>query len=114
MAQRIQTCCFGQQSELAEKRRSHELYLLRFVQQYMKQVFTYAGTLSLSKEMKSVSDVNRLEAGDVFIKGGSPGHAVIVLDVATNANGEKVFLLAQSYMPAQDIHVLVNTNNVSL
>ncbi len=82
--------------------------------QYMKQVFTYAGTLSLSKEMKSVSDVNRLEAGDVFIKGGSPGHAVIVLDVATNANGEKVFLLAQSYMPAQDIHVLINPNNVSL
>ena len=31
-----------------------------------------------------------------------------VVDVAANAVGERVFLLAQSYMPAQDIHVLRN------
>ena len=44
--------------------------------------------------------------GDVFVEGGFPGHAVIVLDVAENAHGERLFLLAQSYMPAQDMHVL--------
>ena len=31
---------------------------------------------------------------------------VIVLDVATDASGRAAYLLAQSYMPAQDIHVL--------
>ena len=37
------------------------------------------------------------------------GHAVIVVDMAENpATGEKLYLLAQSYMPAQDIQVLVN------
>ncbi len=49
-----------------------------------------------------------MEPGDVFIRGGSPGHAVIVMDMAMNRNGEKIYLLAQSYMPAQDIHVLRN------
>ncbi len=47
--------------------------------------------------------------GDVFIKGGFPGHAVLVADMVENkATGEKRFLLLQSYMPAQDIHVLKN------
>ena len=35
-----------------------------------------------------------------------PKNAVIVLDVATDASGRAAYLLAQSYMPAQDIHVL--------
>jgi len=37
----------------------------------------------LSKEIKPVNDLNNLQAGDVFIKAGSPGHAMIVVDVAT-------------------------------
>ncbi len=78
---------------------------------YLEQVFTYAGTLSLSKELKSVS-ISNMQPGDVFIKGGSPGHAVIVVDMATDAKtGKKMFMLAQSYMPAQEIQVLKNPNN---
>jgi len=80
---------------------------------YMTMVFNYAGTLSLEKELQQ-QPLNNLKAGDVFIKGGSPGHAVIVIDVAENENGEKVFLLAQSYMPAQNIHILKNPNNPNL
>jgi len=30
------------------------------------------------------------------------------MDVAENTAGKKIFMLAQSYMPAQDIHVLIN------
>lgn len=74
---------------------------------YMQQVFTYAGTLSLAQELQPAAQLP-LEAGDVFIHGGSPGHAVIVVDVASNSSGQQIFMLAQSYMPAQDIHVLRN------
>jgi len=76
--------------------------------QYLQTVFAYAGTLSLCKELKPVPSIHDIKPGDVFIKGGSPGHAVIVIDVAANAAGKKMFLLAQSYMPAQDIHILKN------
>lgn len=80
---------------------------------YLTMVFSYAGTLSLAKEMKKVT-VKALQIGDVFIQGGSPGHAVIVVDVAKNENGEKMFLLVQSYMPAQEIHVLKNFNGTDI
>ena len=74
---------------------------------YMTIIFSYAGTLSLSQEMKSI-DVANIQVGDVFIQGGSPGHAVLVIDVAENNTGQKMFMLAQSYMPAQDMHILTN------
>jgi hypothetical protein len=80
---------------------------------YLNLAFSYCGTLSLSKEMKSIS-VSEISIGDVFIRGGSPGHAVIVMDVARNANGKKIFLLGQSYMPAQEFHILVNPNDLKL
>jgi len=80
---------------------------------YLETVFIYAGTLSLSKSLKSVDFMN-MQIGDVLIQGGSPGHAVIVIDMAENTKGEKLYMLAQSYMPAQDIHVLKNNTNPGL
>jgi hypothetical protein len=59
--------------------------------------------------------LSELSVGDVFIQGGLPGHAVIIVDMAVNKNtGEKLFLLAQSYMPAQEIQILKNPNNSSI
>jgi hypothetical protein len=78
---------------------------------YLEMVFAYAGSLSLSKELKKVS-VSNMKIGDVFVKGGSPGHVVIVMDMAKNVKtGEIIFMLAQSYMPAQQTHVLYNYNS---
>ncbi len=80
---------------------------------YLVMVFSYAGTLSLEKELPS-RQLNKLEIGDIFIQGGSPGHAIIVVDMAVDKNGNKIFMLAQSYMPAQDIHILTNPNDRKL
>ena len=77
---------------------------------YMTRIFMYAGSLSLSKELED-TQLSDLSVGDVFIIGGSPGHAVKVMDVAENNAGNKMFLLAQSYMPAQDMHILTNPNS---
>jgi len=80
---------------------------------YMDVIFNYAGTLSLSRSLhtKNIADIG---IGDVFVHGGSPGHAVIVVDVAENKSGEKVFMIAQSFMPAQDIHILKNFNDENI
>ncbi|MFM7767840.1 MAG: DUF4846 domain-containing protein, partial [Bacteroidota bacterium] len=81
---------------------------------YMEMVFSYAGTASLEKELKPV-DLADMQIGDLFIKGGFPGHAVVVVDMAVHeSTGEKLFLLAQSYMPAQETHVLKNPNDAGL
>jgi hypothetical protein len=73
---------------------------------YMNLVFMYAGTLSLQKQLKPVQNPAELKAGDIFIHGGSPGHCFIVMDVVENSDHKKQFLLAQSFMPAQNIQVL--------
>lgn len=80
---------------------------------YLDVVFTYAGSLSLERELVKVEDPSKPEIGDVFIQGGSPGHAVVVVDVAESPAGDYAFLLAQSYMPAQDIHVLKSYEDVN-
>jgi len=78
---------------------------------YLELIFMYAGTASLEKEMRSRS-INEAKVGDVLIQGGHPGHAVIIVDEVLNKeNGNKLFLIAQSYMPAQEIQILVNQNN---
>ena len=77
----------------------------------MNRVFSYAGTYSLQKELNQ-QKIQYLSIGDVFIQGGFPGHAVLIVDLAANpATGQKIFLLIQSYMPAQDIHILKNPGN---
>lgn len=73
----------------------------------------FAGTLSLEKEMQAV-DAKDLRIGDVWIKGGSPGHAVIVMDMCTDSSGNKLFMIAQSYMPAQDMHILQNVHETGI
>jgi hypothetical protein len=75
---------------------------------YLRTVFAFCGTASLEKQLKPVNVFYNIQPGDVFIQGGFPGHAVMVMDVAQNGKGEKIYLLCQSYMPAQDIHLLKN------
>ena len=59
--------------------------------------------------------MKEIQPGDVFVKAGSPGHAMIVVDVALNeTTRRKIYLLAQGYMPAQDMHIVSNPNNSKL
>jgi hypothetical protein len=81
---------------------------------FLDVVFTYAGSASLARQLRPVADAHDVRPGDVFIKGGFPGHAVMVADVARGPAGRPAFLLVQAYMPAQEIHVLRNPGDPSL
>lgn len=83
-------------------------------EKYLQNVFGWCGSASLEKQLKPVNIFADIQTGDVLVTGGFPGHAVTVVDMATNKEGEKIFLLAQGYQPAQDMHVLVNSNDLSL
>lgn len=78
--------------------------------EYLEKVFVHCGTISLSKQLKQIK-INEMKIGDVLIKGGSPGHAMIVMDMAINPSGKIIYILAQSYMPAQDIHIVKNSSH---
>jgi hypothetical protein len=81
--------------------------------QYLETVFMYAGSASLASELSPV-EVAVMRIGDVFIHGGFPGHAILIADMAEDKHGDKVFLIAQSYMPAQDIHILRNPTDAGI
>lgn len=74
---------------------------------YLTNVMIYAGTLSLDNE-STIIELENVKAGDMLLIGGSPGHCVLVIDVAQNESGESCYLLGQGYMPAQEFHVLKN------
>ena len=70
-------------------------------------VFTYCSTRTLRRQLQAVANPDTIAAGEVLIRAGSPGHAMLVVDVAEDGYGHRIYLLAQSYMPAQDIHIVV-------
>jgi hypothetical protein len=78
--------------------------------QFMDYVFSFANTRSLHHQLHAVENFENMSIGNVLIQTRNPyGHAVIVVDMLVNeSTGEKLYLLAQSYMPAQDIHILRN------
>lgn len=74
---------------------------------YLNMVFAYSSTLSMREEARKVS-LEEMQIGDVFLRAGSPGHVVMVVDMCRNAQGDTAFLLAQGFMPAQEFHILKN------
>jgi hypothetical protein len=97
----------GKRTELAFDGRDRR----RFAK-YLVQLFADAGTASLAAEMGRPT--SEIAPGDVLIQGGYPGHAILVLDVAVTSDGRRLLLLGQSYMPAQQFHVLKNLGVPSL
>lgn len=74
---------------------------------YLNLIYTYSGTLSLYHELEFVK-AKDLKIGDMLIKGGSPGHIVMLCDEVVNNKGEKLFLLFQGNTPAQSVHLVKN------
>ena len=75
---------------------------------WLDLVWNYAGTYSIEKYDTIGVNYWDMQPGDVFVTGGFPGHAITVVDMAINKAGHKIFMLAQSYMPAQEQHILLN------
>lgn len=76
---------------------------------YIKYIFSYANTASLRAELNT-RPIYEMQIGDVLIQRGNPyGHAVIVVNMAKDSIGNKFYMLAQSYMPAQETQILINT-----
>lgn len=71
---------------------------------WLDAVFTWAGTISLRLDSRPAAGAPL--PGDFLVQPGSPGHAVIVLDVAEGAGGARRLLLGEGYTPAQGFHVL--------
>jgi len=69
-------------------------------------------TPSTINHMLEPIKIKEIKIGDVFIqRSNTKSHAAIVVDVAQNIKNEKIFILAQSYYPSQDIQIITNPLN---
>lgn len=80
---------------------------------YLNLIYMYSGTLSLYHELKSINSEN-LRLGDMLIKGGSPGHIVMIGDEVVNEEGDRLFLLFQGNTPAQSVHLVKNLEDSTI
>lgn len=98
----------GRPRALAFDARTHDR---RAFTRWLARLFAEAGSASLQAELRRVD--GEVQPGDVLVQGGYPGHALLVLDVAAASDGRRWLLLGQSYMPAQQFHVLRNLSSPS-
>ena len=85
------------------------------LRRWLDIVFTYAGTISLARELRPVGAMAEAAIGDALILPGAPGHAMLIVDMAVEpASGRKAVLLAQGFMPAQSLHILANADDPGL
>jgi hypothetical protein len=77
----------------------------RAFRSYLDSVFAWANTGSLARDTTPIALAD-LQPGDFVVQPGGPGHAVLVLDLATDPQGHRVVLLGQGFMPAQSFQVL--------
>ena len=73
---------------------------------YLTAVFAYASTRSLPRDLEHVAPTD-IRPGDVLLRPGDPGHAMLVADMAIHpCTHVHQVLMIQGYMPAQNAHVL--------
>jgi len=104
----------GNKSKLVRK--NEEIFYensLTNLRKYLILIWSYAGTLSLEKYDTDFVRGHGPYPGDMFLYGGSPGHVVNVVDIATKGH-ERKFILSQSWMPAQEHEILLNPKDNSV
>lgn len=89
----------------------NEDYSYKKFNEYLQYLLEKTTTNSILQNLKSIK-MKDIQIGDVLVQRSNiKSHAVIVMDVAKNAKGEKIFILAQSYYPGQDIQIISNPSN---
>ena len=78
----------------------------RTYETFLKLRFAYSNSYSLKKGCREVRS-DELRPGDMLVQNrtGGIGHASMIVDVCVNNDGEKLYLVGYSYMPAQEFHI---------
>lgn len=100
----------GNSVRFSQSATSNQLNNYQELRKYLDIIYTYAGTISLARDLKLDSNKKEFEIGDLIITPGSPGHVVMVVDKIEKGD-QKRYALIEGYTPAQSIHILSENGN---
>jgi hypothetical protein len=90
---------------------------LKNFEAWLKIVWGWANTYSIDEYNSIKINILDMRPGDFFVRSypNRFGHAINVVDIVVNqTNNKKMYMLSQSYMPAQETHILINPQNGSV
>ncbi|WP_374329945.1 DUF4846 domain-containing protein [Soonwooa sp.] len=100
----------GNSVRFSQSASTNQLNNYQEFRKYLDIIYTYAGTISLPRDLKEDRNKKEFEIGDLIITPGSPGHVVMVVDKIDNGD-QKRYALIEGYTPAQSIHILSENAN---
>ncbi|MBN1408861.1 MAG: hypothetical protein JW956_13775 [Calditrichaceae bacterium] len=77
----------------------------RSFKRYLNTIFEYSSTQAFYHYYKNINP-DSLQIGDFVVKKGSKGHAVMIVDLACDKNGNFVALIGQGDTPACQFYLL--------
>jgi len=85
------------------------------LRRWLDIVYGFASTRSLARELRPVGRFADAAIGDVLVRPGSPGHAVVIVDMASDpASGRRMVIIAESSMPARSVRISRNPQDPAL
>ncbi len=85
--------------------------LQQYFETYLAEVFKWCNTTSLYRETSPREFID-VQAGDILVHpaelGEEYGHAIVVADVAKNANGKVAIMCLEGNTPAREKHIVRN------
>jgi hypothetical protein len=74
-------------------------------QKYLWEIFYYSNTQTAYFNYPTIKFEN-VQIGDFIVKRGSRGHAVLIVDLAVDSNGNRIALFGQGDTPARQFYLL--------
>jgi len=85
------------------------------LRRWLDIVYGFASTRSLARELRPVGRFADAAIGDVLVRPGAPGHAVVIVDMASDPDsGHRMVIIAEGDMPARSLRISRNPQDPAL
>src|SRR5262249_30113900 len=85
------------------------------LRRWLDILYGFASTRSLVRELRPVGRFADATIGDVLVRPGTPGHAVLIVDMASDpTSGRRMVIIAESSMPARSVRIARNPQDPAL
>ncbi len=75
-------------------------------EEFLYYLFHWTGSVALKRDLRRIA-ASELQPGDLIVQNtsGAMGHVSVILDAAVNDDGERLYLIANGWTPAQSMFI---------